>query len=624
MFKEIVILLSFYCFIFTTINAQEYVPDPGFESVVIKNKNKGETFYYQQWKDVSLPQPKYTLNGAPKYSVYHSRASKDKINEKTNEPAAGDGYLICIYAYFRNLYQCKLNKPLKKGQTYKVQFKYKVLHDKMPLAQVYNAVVGNLGCLFTTKDLSDSIGIKTLSNLKINLQPHIALDTFDVENNNKKWTDFEGYFTADRDYTYMIVGNFRKLLDQSELSYHIIKGITYRMDEVYVSLVEEDIGLKESKDKKTLSQNLEAADRAYREKIQAELQNMYQLLEVKLPYSKQEDSLAKYYKYVSDAEMAIIEGDYTKSLAAYCNAFDYTYPFLRDYINASRLVSKFHVLDSTLHSRLLATSNRIFTQANMHKKILQNLMNKDTVFHKSYVHSLMESPLLTQIKPNTKIDSTLINHIDSLTSLDRYVRLEDKTRIGIQDSLNYVAIKELYKKYPEISERTVGRKGMQNLYLMFLHISRYAYKDWIPIIKKETLKGHFDNRQFAALVDFYVKNIIRDEEGKSIYMTEMAYPVYTQYIIPIYNRQKMEAVNKQRSKMFLESLERQQIKQLYNFRNGYQMFNFYEYFTLLPPYAFQPDSEALLEKEKRMIAELKERFPKLLIYDIKGEDYDIE
>ena len=107
-------------------------------------------------------------------------------------------------------------------------------------------------------------------------------------------------------------------------------------------------------------------------------------------------------------------------------------------------------------------------------------------------------------------------------------------RSGIKnaDVSNYNSILKLYKEYKEISELTIGSWPMENLKVMFLHFSRYENKEWIELLQTEVMKGNFDNRTFASLVDSYIENNIESDVTKSYYLSNIGYAHHTKYSIP--------------------------------------------------------------------------------------------
>lgn len=601
--------------------AQEHILDPGFESMAIDSILN--TYFYENWLSLTSYE-KQTKSGAPKYSLYlNTIKSRDSMVDAYYEPAKGDSYMTCHHAYLRNLYQGKLMQPLKKGRVYKVSFKYKIIAHRFSSSQVYDAVVDNIGCFFTTTDWSDSTKIKVLKNPKLKLEHHVALDTFDF-NKNMKWIQFDDYFVADKNYQYLIVGNVRKIIRQSEIGHYPIKGITYRIDEIHVTPVEsitESIIAKTRKPKKRRTQSLTSG--SVIDSIPLKIQKIHKLLGQSKTRQSLSDSVAQYYKYISEAELAIIEGDFTKGLSAYCDAFDYKLPFWRDYLNASYLISDYQVLDSLLLQRFLYAANKLYYVPKIHKKILDRLLGQDSLFHQSYVYHFKNDPKLDTVPYNTKIDSSLIAIVDSLEAIDQTNLRQDRMNLGQRDAITYAGLLQLYKKHPLISEETIGKNGMLKLELIWIHVCRYPHTDWISLLKEEVLKGNFDNRVFANLVDYHMQYNISIKKEHQVFMMEMAYPVYTKYAIPQYKKETLATANHWRKQLFLEPIEQQQIKQLYNFRKGYDPFEFYTFFSILPSYIYEPDSEMWLKQEANFIEELDQVHEHFSVYDIKDNNYDI-
>lgn len=133
---------------------------------------------------------------------------------------------------------------------------------------------------------------------------------------------------------------------------------------------------------------------------------------------------------------------------------------------------------------------------------------------------------------------------------------------------------------------------------------------------KDVLKGNFDNRQFASLVDSYYSNNVSGDRTESYYYTASAYPLFTQFVIPELDPNLVKEVNERRQHIGLESLENQYRKQLYNFKYGYKDYEFYQFFTYYPTEEFCTEEEKIiyLEKENEMVEELKQAYDELIIW----------
>jgi hypothetical protein len=559
-----IVYIIFLVFIYA-INtfSQNLVIDGGFENITLSIVDEKEFYNYNKWISLT-PIDHITRNGAPFFPEYIKR-SKNKGSKKIAyyTPFEGNSYLTCIVANVRNLHQGRLIKPIKAGCIYKISFNLKVISDYYSKNKVEKSINGKIGVWFTTKSLNDSISRKVLMNPKIKLIPSVVVDSYSY-NCEEQWISFSEVWKADKDYKYIIVGNFEKIISGNEIGYHIIKGVTYRIDNLKVEKLLDN--KKYIIGKEIISDCVNDDS----ESIEYDI--------FKTPVFENnvtiDENLRSYYKIIHEAEQAIIESNYLQASHLYLEAFKYRKPFFKDYFN------------------------------------LKNILKLDTLVNKEMIQILAAKKY--RFNPE---DTMLYNKIDSIFSLDQASRNSNNS-IKTQDSLNNVFLVKLYSKKTKLNERTIGANGITKLITILLHLSRYKSFDKLDeYLFQATLDGDFRNRDFAFLVDSYVKNNSILDKSQSYYCTDCAIPIFSKFIIPPIDSLSLIKYNNNRKSIYLEQVNEQFNKQYYNFKNGYELVNFYEIISMFPTEKSIPESQKhkFLNQENKIIEELKQKYGKIEI-----------
>ena len=204
------------CFLFTpifylqNIHAQNLVPNPGFENMILcpigANANSSQDEierYTSDWynsgliRHLDIPSQYLHECADPKgcgiplnftgYQHAHDGRAMAKLSCINSNPGA------------RHFFGVKLIMPLKKGHKYDVRF-YASLADSSGFGY------DKLGVMFCTQrenipDYNLDINAKTFPNYAHVYSKQIIIDKFN-------WTKVEDTFIADSDYQYMVVGNF--------------------------------------------------------------------------------------------------------------------------------------------------------------------------------------------------------------------------------------------------------------------------------------------------------------------------------------------------------------------------------------------------------------------------------
>jgi hypothetical protein len=331
-------------------------------------------------------------------------------------------------------------------------------------------------------------------------------------------------------------------------------------------------------------------------------------------------NIKAYYEYTNQAENAIIEKNYQKALSFYCQAFEKRESFYRDYLNAWYICRNYNLTDSAMVMTLFKERKRKSKTKQSINDYIKWTIENYPAFDTSFMYSFMKMNTFDVI-PNKKTNTILNNKIDSIFELDQFVRISDKKNIRQQDSLNLKAVLNLYQEYETINEQTTSKNSMQRLSTIFLHLSRYENDSWIDLLYKETLKGNFDNRAYAQLLDSYWSNQNKDT---NLFLSNFGYPLYDKYAIPVLDKSILAEVNKKRKTIMLCSVKEQQKKQLWNFRHGFDV-EFFQFFSYFESYPDMPESaiKQTIERQDAFIKDLNSKYKSLLIFNKHSDNYDI-
>lgn len=596
------LLSQIYCF------SQNIILNGGFE--VYELDKRDSTFQFSNWTKLL----NYKLDQV-RFSDY-SKMIENDTNEFTYNskkvlldyyrPYEGDGAFQSVNSGVRSFYQQILNEPLHKDSVYHLQFKYKVGSQNIPIPEVVEKVNKVIGVVFTKVDFRDSLKRKLLNKEEFNLPWQFHINNFSYEN-KLKWMTYDTIFQSNDNYKFVIFGHNEFLTDPTIIRPY--KGISYLIDNISLTKSSQfEFNNQPNKNKgKLIQEHISRNDT---------IDNIINKNIIK------NDSVNKYYYYVSKAENLIIKNKNKDALEEYLNAFEYKVPFYRDYFNASHLITHFKIIDSLLLKKFFILSGKISSLTV--KDRIEYLQSKDPTFNLGFLNRFKTDTCFNKYKNINRLDSSLIKQINNMIQRDQDIRT-GKILIKETDSRNLKDVLDLYKNNDEISERTVGKNGMTYIYIMILHFSRYNTNEWIKILFQQVMLGNFDNRVFASLIDSYIDNNFDSDPTKSYYLTSIAFPHHDKYIIPKIDITSIEETDKRRKQIYLETVTEQQNKQLYNYRQGYENFEFYQFFSYDPisPDSNVSESEAL-EMQKKFIEQKRRTYPELIIKDKQGFSYDID
>lgn len=215
--KTFILVLLNYIYLSFVVQGQNLVPNPGFEDLKSCPGTFGEVSKLEFWENYH-----YTPD------LFHECATSERLKTPVNffgiqAPASGKGYagITAYHAKAPNeIIGVKLLKPLKKGVKYEARI-------KVSLAEKYSKYgVNKLGFLFTNEPHKAYNGKK------------VHVKTTDIISETKEWVTIGGTFIPDKDYSYMMIGNFfdRESTDRLELQPTVkYPAAYYYIDDVYVA-----------------------------------------------------------------------------------------------------------------------------------------------------------------------------------------------------------------------------------------------------------------------------------------------------------------------------------------------------------------------------------------------------
>lgn len=200
--KKTVILLSFLVTLKSTVQAQNLVVNPGFETHQEPKSYgawmlQGDMFLGYGVKGWSQP-----TNGSSDYFYRADAASRMNISPYAgvHEPATGNAFAGFINwvpgREYREYLTGELSQPLEKGKNY--VFKMKICTG------AWNPyLVSQLGVYFTAERFKDNT-----TQFTVKQRPQVLLDVTPMHSQPETWIEIENVFTATGGEKYFTFGNF--------------------------------------------------------------------------------------------------------------------------------------------------------------------------------------------------------------------------------------------------------------------------------------------------------------------------------------------------------------------------------------------------------------------------------
>ena len=112
---------------------------------------------------------------------------------------------------------------------------------------------------------------------------------------------------------------------------------------------------------------------------------------------------------------------------------------------------------------------------------------------------------------------------------------------------------------------------------------------------------------------------------------DIGYALHTRYTVPYMESKSINIANQRRSKIYLETIEAQQKKQLYFFRKGFDFQVFYQFFSRDMFAQFEGETvidstseQKALAWENELIDELKQKYSGINVMNKNSNNFDFK
>ncbi|MCB9335473.1 MAG: hypothetical protein H6586_04945 [Flavobacteriales bacterium] len=285
----------------------------------------------------------------------------------------------------------------------------------------------------------------------------------------------------------------------------------------------------------------------------------------------------KYYEYIQQAEMNIVEGNLITGANYYQKAFQLEIVYLGyDIRNALRL-----------ESELIPDSSRVYWCFRNYVKTGYTGYTKpsktfNVFFEQAYWSSIQQ--MLDTIKTN--FNDELTAKLQNVYTLDQSTRQNVPHESGIStfsvprdemrriDSTNVVTIIRLLKEYT-INQTTVQSEQLFSVINLILihnrgHGEEYQHvNELFKAVKQEVLKGNFDTRMYANAYDRRYSEVIKKEKPPrdGYYGTETCFMTDEFFLSKLPDNSKIKKnINKHRKQIYLDDYTLEAQKKLFQYK----------------------------------------------------------
>lgn len=310
------------------------------------------------------------------------------------------------------------------------------------------------------------------------------------------------------------------------------------------------------------------------------------------------NKVKRYYQYIQQAELKIIEGKLIEASNYYQKAFQLeTVYFGYDIRNALRL-----------EAELIPDSTRVYWCFRNYVKIgfddyTKSFTSYKVFFELPYWASIQQ--MLDTIKTN--FNHELTSELQLVYSLDQSIRLGSnnpgenpitvpKDEFKRIDSNNVVTMLRLLKEY-KINQTTVKSEQLFSILLTVLFHNRgndeshEKVNELFKAVKLEVLKGNFDAREYALAYDRRYSEVIKKEKPprEGYYGTESCFVTDEFFLTKIAESNKIKKeINKHRKQIYLDDYMLEAKKRLFQYKLAEDTFSLHYNFGLAY-WAFPPN-----------------------------------
>lgn len=307
----------------------------------------------------------------------------------------------------------------------------------------------------------------------------------------------------------------------------------------------------------------------------------------------------KYYQYIQQAEINIVDGNLLIARQYYKKAFQLEVAyFTNDIRNALRLESELTPDSACVY---WCFRNYVKTGFTGHK-------NQSETFKEFYEQSYWNSIQSMLDTVTTHFNADLTRRLQSVYTLDQSVRIQHVPggkdfsvpidEVRRIDSANVVNMLNLLNGY-NINQTTVQSEQLFDVINLVLIHNRWHGKEYkdvnelFKVVKQEVLKGNFDARVYANAYDRRYSEVIKKEKPprEGYYGTENCF-ITDEFFLsrePENDKIKKE-INKHRRSIYLDDYMLETKKKMFQFKLAEDLFSSHYDFGLFY-WAFPPDGD---------------------------------
>jgi hypothetical protein len=268
----------------------------------------------------------------------------------------------------------------------------------------------------------------------------------------------------------------------------------------------------------------------------------------------QSKQVANYFKYINQAELAIVNSDYKNGLKYYEKAFkNHDEPFNYDYQNALLCSCQLGKKQSA-KAYFIVLKQRKVDLENIEKKCIQNM-------GEAYWNELK------QLNISITIDTVYRQKIEDILSKDQSIRhyslqknpnnhyAHNGDTIRLVDSLNLLELERLINEKGFPTEEVVG--SYFGLYLSIKHNQQWKRNNLDSILYEQVLTGGFSPYAYAFLHDYWINNF---DKGKLTYQMETAYLINGKMYFDYCKTETETKIDSLRNEIYIERMQGQREK----------------------------------------------------------------
>ena len=340
--------------------------------------------------------------------------------------------------------------------------------------------------------------------------------------------------------------------------------------------------------------------------------------------------VANYYKYTNLAEREIINNNFSAATKFYNLAFEEKFPFRSDlkWAKTSFVLSGEHNLNIIYkflrYNKMMSSSSgsetiKFFKEEYGKGKELDFcdvlIPDLDTVKRKYSFNK----KVLSEIKNIIKRDQD-IRHFCYNKGISDIYNSKYRDTIIYTDSINLKEAIDIIKRN-DITESTVGY-FVNNLSIVINHASQWGFFEWYPILLEKVKAGGLKNTVFSSIVDrtyCFGNPYIQDSLLGTVYGSYQGIGLYDKYLSPVFKKSKLEKINYNRSKIYLDDFAIWEKKRIWTWSQKEEIFDLSfcpMYFELSAPPDASKEEILQTKQQQEFIINLRKETMNFNVFNI--------